>query len=155
MDLEIERKFLVRGDAWRAGEAGVLYRQGFFRVTDRIVVRVRIEGERAFLAVKVLIDAMTRREFTYAIPHGDAVELLNLCPHPPVEKYRYRRPFGGLTWEIDEFLGENEGLIVAEVELSSPNQEIVKPDWVGREVTDDPRYLNVNLAAEPYRRWGL
>lgn len=153
MAIEIERKFLVRGDTWRTGEQGVLYRQGFLKVSDRVVVRIRIEGDVAFLAIKVLLDQVTRREYSYLIPVEDAVEILKLCPHPPIEKYRYRRPWGGMTWEIDEFLGENEGLIVAEVELEHPDQEIAKPEWLGPEVTDDLRYLNVNLAEQPYRRW--
>ncbi|MCX7635243.1 MAG: CYTH domain-containing protein [Syntrophales bacterium] len=153
MAIEIERKFLVRGDAWRSGAAGVLYRQGFLKVSDRIIVRIRIEDDAAFLTVKTLVDQVTRQEFSYSIPLDDAREILKLCPHPPMEKYRYRRHEGGLTWEIDEFLGENEGLIIAEVELDTPDQQIVKPDWIGAEVTDDPRYLNVNLAERPYRQW--
>jgi adenylate cyclase len=154
MGIEIERKYLVHGDTWRRGQPGVLYRQGFLRSSVECVIRVRIQGEQAFLTIKGRTESISRLEFEYAIPMVEAQEMLDqLCSHPLMEKYRYIRSFAGLEWEIDEFLGDNQGLVVAEVELRSEDQTITTPEWVEREVTDDPRYLNVNLAIKPYTQW--
>jgi adenylate cyclase len=154
MGIEIERKFLVRGETWRNGEPGVLYRQGFLRSSVECVVRVRVQGEQAFLTIKGPTQGISRQEFEYPIPMGEAQEMLDkLCSQPLMEKFRYFRSYAGLTWEIDEFLGDNRGLVVAEVELQSADQAISKPDWVGQEVSGDPRYLNVNLAVKPYSQW--
>jgi CYTH domain-containing protein len=110
-------------------------------------------GDKAYLTIKGMAVGATRPEFEYEIPYQDAKELLNLCEMPLIEKDRYRLEEGGVVWEIDEFLGENRGLIVAEVELESEDQPFTKPDWVGEEVTGDPRYFNSNLIKKPYTKW--
>jgi len=154
MAKEIERKFLVVGDAWRGLVPGIRYRQGYLSTVKERTVRVRRAGEKAFLTVKGLSVGATRAEFEYAIPPTDAEEMLDaLCERPIVEKTRYRIPFTGLTWEVDEFAGANAGLIVAEVELADEAQAFALPDWIGREVTGDPRYFNANLVARPYSTW--
>lgn len=154
MGVEIERKFLVCGDAWRDLAAPLLLRQGYLSSHPERVVRVRIEGEAAMMTVKGRSVGASRGEWEYPIPLADAEELLTrLCEQPLVEKYRRRIAFGGLIWEVDEFLGANAGLVVAEVELSSEEQVFDKPDWVGAEVSDDARYFNSNLIRHPYTQW--
>jgi CYTH domain-containing protein len=154
MGQEIERKFMVQSDAWRTGQPGILCRQGYLVGSIDCTVRVRIHGEDGFLTIKGRQQGISRPEFEYAIPAAEAQEMLDrLCPHPLVEKYRFVREYGGLKWEIDEFIGDNQGLVVAEVELRSVDQSFARPDWLGREVSDDPRYLNVNLATRPYGKW--
>ena len=157
MAKEIERKFLVTGDAWRSGVTGVPYRQGYLGAgaDARCTVRARIAGERAFLTVKGRAAGGSRDEYEYPIPVADAEEMLErLCPGGLIEKFRYRVPFAGHTWEVDEFSGENAPLVVAEVELVRIDAEVTLPSWVGREVTYDPRYTNAALARFPYSRWG-
>lgn len=154
MGKEIERKFLVTTQGWRAGPPGVSIRQGYLVQTDNCTVRVRVRGEEGFLTIKGLTSGISRAEYEYSIPLNEAGELLDkLTSGGLIEKYRYRREHGGLTWEVDEFLGENRGLVVAEIELERPDQEISLPDWVGQEVSDDPRYYNASLASTPYTRW--
>ncbi len=154
MGKEIERKFLVVGDTWRGLAPGARYRQGYLSTAKERTVRVRIAGEQAFLTVKGLSMGAVRAEFEYAIPAVDAEEMLDaLCERPIVEKIRYRIPFAGLTWEVDKFGGVNAGLIVAEVELADEAQTFDRPDWIGREVTGEPRYFNANLVARPYSTW--
>jgi CYTH domain-containing protein len=117
-------------------------------------VRVRVVGDRGFLTIKGKSEGISRSEFEYGIPVEDAEEMLDtLCDRPLSEKMRYVLDVEGVRWEVDEFQGENEGLILAEVELSDADQEIVLPDWVGQEVSDDPRYFNANLAKHPFTRW--
>jgi CYTH domain-containing protein len=152
MGIEIERKFLVVGDAWRQGE-GVSYAQGYLNRDAERTVRVRIAGDRAFLTVKGVSKGATRAEFEYEIPVTDASQLLELSDGPVVRKVRRLVEYEGSTWEVDEFLGDNAGLVVAELELDSEDATFAKPAWLGREVTDDPRYYNSNLAAHPYSRW--
>ena len=152
MTTEIERKFLVTGADWQNADP-VYYCQGYLSRDKLRTVRVRIAGDRGFLTVKGLTRGACRAEFEYAIPLADARSLLLLCDGPTVEKYRRVIPHAGLDWEVDEFLGENAGLVIAEVELESEDQEIIRPDWVGAEVTNDPRYYNANLAGTPYRLW--
>ena len=152
MGIEIERKFLVVGDAWRQGE-GVSYAQGYLNRDAERTVRVRIAGDRAFLTVKGVSRGATRAEFEYEIPVTDASQLLELSDGPVVRKVRRLVEYEGSTWEVDEFLGDNAGLVVAELELDSEDATFAKPAWLGREVTDDPRYYNSNLAAHPYSRW--
>jgi CYTH domain-containing protein len=152
MGTEIERKFLVTGDGWRQG-AGVAYAQGYLNRDPQRTVRVRIAGDRAFLTVKGASRGATRAEFEYEIPLEDASKLMELSDGPVVTKRRRVIEHAGSTWEVDEFEGENAGLVVAELELESENQAYAKPDWLGREVTDDPRYYNSSLAANPYHRW--
>jgi len=153
MPQEIERKFLVKGDAWRTG-AGTRIRQGYLRNQIEGVVRVRTKGERAYLTIKGNTTGITRLEFEYQIPVEEADQILDeLCIKPLIEKIRYVITAGGFKWEIDEFLGENSGLIVAEIELEAENQSFPKPDWLGREVSDDFRYHNANLVKNPYSKW--
>jgi CYTH domain-containing protein len=151
MSSEIERKFLVRGDGWRPGPPGVLQRQGYLSAEDP-TVRVRIEGDRATLTVKGAQRGLARAEFEYGIPLADARELLDLCG-ALVEKTRHLREFGGRRWEVDVFHGPNEGLIIAEVELSREDEEVALPPWVGAEVSHDPRYRVASLSRRPYREW--
>ena len=154
MGREIERKFLVTGDAWRAGATGIRYRQGYLSTDPERTVRVRIEGTKAKLTVKGPNRGASRDEFEYDIPTADADQMLNeRCLKPLIEKTRYPIPFGGRTWEVDVFAGDNRGLVVAEVELQSENEQVELPPWVSREVTDDPRYYNSNLARTPFTSW--
>lgn len=154
MSAEIERKFRVVGDAWRTLGTGTPFRQGFLSTIKERVVRVRRAGEKGSITVKGVTRGITRLEFDYEIPAADADRMLDdLCHQPIIEKTRYRIDHGGLTWEVDEFAGENAGLIVAEVELTSEEQAFDKPGWVGEEVSGDPRYFNSNLVSHPYNRW--
>jgi adenylate cyclase len=152
MGIEIERKFLVTGDGWRQGE-GTRYSQGYLNRDARRTVRVRIAGEHAFLTVKGVSTGATRSEFEYAIPASDARQLLRLADGPVIEKIRRIVVHAGSRWEVDEFFGDNAGLVVAELELESEDQAFARPDWLGREVTDDARYYNSNLAAHPFKDW--
>ena len=154
MPQEIERKYLVRLQHWKPTTAGVLYRQGYLSSVKERVVRVRIAEEQAYLTVKSLMRGVTRLEFEYAIPVSDAATMLDLlCERPLIEKTRYREAFGGRTWDIDVFHGDNEGLVVAEVEVTSESERVEAPPWLGREVSSDPRYLNSNLISNPYKNW--
>lgn len=154
MATEIERKFLVRGDAWRKGAAAVRIEQGYLLVSDERTVRVRIRGDQGFLTIKGRQSGATRPEFEYPIPVEDARQLIDhLCIHPTICKIRHTQNWRGFTWEIDEFEKENTGLVVAEIELQHPDQPFPFPTWIGEEVTDDPRYLNSNLAIHPYKDW--
>lgn len=152
MALEIERKFLVTGYEWRKAEGTVL-RQGYLSTHPESTVRVRIEGARATLDVKGITRGATRSEYEYDIPTEDAAELLRLCEPPLIEKVRRRLEHGGLVWEVDEFLGDNQGLVVAEVELDREDRPFTKPPWVGEEVTHDSRFYNANLVANPFTKW--
>ena len=153
MGVEIERKFLVTGEAWRRESSGVSLRQGYLSTVPERVVRVRTQGDLAVLTIKGLSVGAKRAEFAYEIPLDDGLQLLELCKKPLIEKTRYEIEHAGLTWEVDEFHGVNEGLIVAECELESEDQPIEIPDWVGAEVTADPRYYNANLIARPFSTW--
>ncbi|GAB3537311.1 CYTH domain-containing protein [Noviherbaspirillum agri] len=154
MGVEIERKFLVRNQDWKALGQGVLLRQGYLSSAPERIVRVRIEGNTAMLTIKGRTSGMTRSEWEYPVPMQDAQVFLDkLCERPIIEKYRYRIPFEGLVWEVDEFLGENAGLVVAEVELKSEQQAFARPEWIGDEVTHDARYFNANLLRLPYTKW--
>lgn len=156
MGKEIERKFLVKGNEWRDQiERTIHTSQGYLASGSDCTVRVRLQQERAFLTVKGKTEGMTRPEYEYEIPAADAREMLDaLCPQPYIEKIRYEVRYAGKKWEVDEFLRENEGLIMAEVELESEDEQIELPSWAGEEVTDDPRYSNACLAKNPYPRWG-
>ena len=154
MHTEIERKFLVRGDGWRGRAEPVPYRQGYLARTSDRVVRVRIAGDRGFLTVKIKSGAISREEFEYPVPFEDARAMLDaLSPGEIIEKYRYTFEEKGSVWEVDEFLGANRGLVVAEIELKSEEQDFDKPDWLGEEVSRLSRYLNVELARNPYCGW--
>ncbi len=154
MATEIERKFLATSDAWRVGAPGVRICQGYLNRDPERTVRVRLAGEKAFLTIKGTTTGISRQEFEYEIPPADARALLDLCLPTLVDKIRHKRWHGGHCWEIDEFLGENAGLIVAEIELPAADTEFARPDWVGQEVSDDPRYYNARLAVEPWSSWG-
>lgn len=155
MGLEIERKFLVCSDLWRDGPPGVSYRQGYLARDMERTVRVRVAGTMAFLTVKGARSGLSRAEFEYPIPMVDAEAMLRMCLPPLIEKVRYRRSHAGFVWEIDEFFGENAGLLVAEIELPAEDTAFEKPVWAGREVSDDPRYFNSRLAEHPYSEWGV
>jgi CYTH domain-containing protein len=152
MAKEIERKFLVKEGTWR-NEKGTEYRQGYLNSAKERIVRVRTIDDKGYLTIKGITVGASRTEFEYQIPRQDADQLLDLCEKPLIEKIRYQVVEGDFVWEIDEFLEENKGLIVAEVELESEDQEFPKPDWVGKEVTGDPRYFNSNLIKNPYTMW--
>jgi adenylate cyclase len=151
--VEIERKFLPKSEEWRALGEPLLLRQGYLSSDPARVVRVRIEGDQAFMTIKGKSVGATRGEWEYPIPLGDAKELLALCEQPLIEKFRRKIEFAGKVWELDEFLGANLGLVVAEIELSSEDQPFERPDWIGAEVTDDPRYFNSALARHPFSSW--
>jgi len=154
MGTEIERKFLVKGDDWRSPAKGAACRQGYLNSAKERTVRIRTIDERAFLTIKGLTVGATRAEYEYEIPVADCDAMLDaLAEKPIIEKKRYKVPLEGVTWEIDEFFGDNTGLIVAEVELNSEGQTFPKPEWVGEEVTADPRYFNSNLIKHPYGKW--
>ena len=154
MAKEIERKFLVKGDVWRSLAEGTKYRQGYLNSAKERVVRVRTINDKGFLTIKGITVGATRSEFEYEIPLEDTDFMLDqLCEQYLIEKNRYKIKQGELVWEVDEFFGRNDGLIVAEVELTSEDQEFEKPDWIGEEVTSDPRYFNSNLVKEPFTEW--
>ncbi len=153
MALEIERKFLVNNGTWRK-EQGVMYRQGYLNSVKERTVRVRIIGNKGYLTVKGISRGAVRAEYEYEIPVVEAEAMLDdLCEKPLIEKLRYKIACKGFVWEVDEFCGENQGLIVAEVELESEDQTFEKPEWIGEEVTKDQRYFNANLIHHPYCRW--
>lgn len=154
MGQEIERKFLVKGTEWKALGTGTLYRQGYLSSVKERTVRVRIAGEKGFLTIKGVNKGVTRTEFEYPIPTEEAGAMLDaLCERPLIEKTRFVIPIDGYTWEVDEFHGENDGLVVAEVELTSADEKPPLPAWVGEEVSSDPRYFNSNLAKKPFKTW--
>ena len=155
MAKEIERKFLVASDSWRATATGKHYCQGYIATAQPgHSVRVRIAGEQAFLTIKGPSQGLSRAEFEYEIPLGDAQEMLKtLCDRPLIEKTRYRLPIGPVVWEIDEFTGENAGLIIAEVELNHEAQLVELPEWLGQEVSGEAKYYNQSLVKYPYSQW--
>lgn len=155
MAREIERKFLVVNDEWRAGVTSTAcYRQGYLSDGGKCSVRVRVDGRRGFLNLKSATLDIERTEYEYEIPLADAEEMLDqLCEGLLVEKRRHFVPHEGHTWEIDVFDGDNQGLVIAEIELDEVGSAFSLPPWAGREVSDDPRYYNVYLARTPYLRW--
>lgn len=153
MGQEIERKFLVQGDTWRSLAVGQVYRQGYLPTED-CTVRVRVVGKTGFLTIKGPNVGISRAEFEYEIPAQDALDMMDaLCVTPLIEKMRYRVQLNELTWEVDEFMGDNAGLIMAEVELENERQIIDLPEWIGEEVSHDPRYFNSSLAKYPFSQW--
>jgi adenylate cyclase len=153
MALEIERKFILKEGDWR-NEKGTLYRQGYLNSAKERTVRVRIINDQGYLTVKGISRGAVRVEYEYEIPLAEATAMLDdLCEKPLIEKMRYTIAINGLVWEADEFFGENLGLLMAEVELEREDQPLTKPDWIGEEVTDDPRYYNANLIHHPYSKW--
>ncbi len=155
MAVEIERKFLLRDESWREQVADSRPMAQGYLGGDYSSVRVRISGRQAWLNIKSLELGVQRLEFEYPIPLEDAREMLEkLCGGRRIEKIRHRVPWKGHCWEVDEFLDENAGLVVAEIELQSPDEVFERPPWLGREVTDDERYYNVALVQNPWRQWG-
>jgi adenylate cyclase len=151
--MEIERKFLVDTALWTPRGAGTRYTQGYLSSAKERTVRVRREGDRAVLTIKGPTRGISRLELEYPIPLADAEAMFPLCEQPLIEKVRHAEEHGGRTWEIDVFAGENAGLVVAEVELAHENDLVDVPPWAIREVSDDPRYYNANLIANPYKNW--
>ena len=154
MAKEIERKFLVRDNRYRQSAKPILYRQGYLSTAKDRVVRVRIKAGRAFLAVKGITNGVTRTEYEYEIPLSEAEHMVaELCEQPVIEKSRYKIEHNGLMWDVDEFHGPNEGLVIAEVHLRDENQQITLPEWIGLEVSGDARYFNSSLVHNPYCNW--
>jgi adenylate cyclase len=153
MAAEIERKFLLADDSWRDGSPGVRIAQGYLSQDPDRTVRVRIAGGGAWLTIKGRSEGIARAEFEYEIPPADAAELLEMCLPSVIDKTRHLVNYGGHVWEIDVFHGENEGLVVAEVELADPSISPVMPPWAGAEVSSDARYFNSCLATNPFKKW--
>ena len=155
MAIEIERKFLLRDDSWQTcADGGVVIRQGYLAGSEKSSIRVRIADDRANINIKSATLDITRQEYEYPVSIEEANEMLDtLCEGPLIEKTRYLVHHAKHCWEIDVFSGDNQGLIVAEVELGSVNEDIERPDWLGEEVSDDARYYNVCLVRHPYKDW--
>jgi len=155
MAKEIERKFLAASEDWRkVADKGTHYRQGYLSTVKERTVRVRTIDDKGFLTIKGITVGVSRAEYEYEIPAAEANEILsNLCEKPLIEKKRYKIAHDGLVFEVDEFFGDNEGLTVIEVELTSEDQTFDKPAWLGPEVSGDPRYFNSNLTRNPYTTW--
>ena len=155
MGQEIERKYLVDHDKWQQIEkpTGQLYRQGYLVTDPNKTIRVRVTPVTAFLTIKGLSTGATRSEYEYEIPLKEAMELLDKFSVAELSKIRYKITFDNKVWEVDEFLGDNVGLIVAEIELTSEDESFGIPTWVDREVTEQEKYYNSNLATEPYKNW--
>jgi adenylate cyclase len=153
--LEIERKFLVDKEQWSltSKPGGIVYVQGYLSIDKDKIVRVRVAGEKGFLTIKGVSDTFSHPEFEYTIPPGDARELIQMYAVTRIEKVRTRIPVGNHVWEVDEFLGENEGLLMAEIELESPEESFYRPAWLGEEVTGDGRYYNAYLSLNPFCTW--
>lgn len=155
MATEIERKFLLKNDSWRTeANEGSMIRQGYLAGTGKSSIRVRVSGEKANINIKSATLDVTRQEYEYTIPLSEANEILDtLCEGPLIEKTRYHVQHDDHLWEVDEFYGDNQGLVVAEIELNSADENFERPDWVGEEVSDDTRYYNVCLVKHPYKDW--
>ena len=152
MAKEIERKFLVK-DSWQPQAAGITIAQGYLSTVPERTVRVRIKGDKGYLTIKGKNQGISRAEFEYEIPLADAEELLKLAEQPILSKVRYLEQHGNRLWEIDVFAGENQGLVVAEVELPDERADFSRPDWLGQEVSGDVRYYNANLIKNPFSLW--
>lgn len=154
MAIEIERKFLLKNDNWKSkADSGTVIKQGYLNASKERTVRVRVYGEQGFLTIKGKTENISRAEFEYTIPLEEALELLKLCEKPLIEKVRYLYSEEGNTWEIDVFDGDNKGLEIAEIELKSEDQAFSIPEWLGEEVSGDPRYFNSLLIKKPFRSW--
>jgi adenylate cyclase len=155
MATEIERKFLITNDNWRKdADKGIYMVQGYMGSNEKSSIRVRINGDKAHLNIKSKTIGIQRSEYDYPIPVAEAKEILeSLCDKPFIEKTRFLVMHDGHEWEIDVFSGDNEGLIVAELELDSADENFTLPDWAGKDVSDDPRYYNICLVTHPYKDW--
>lgn len=155
MAAEIERKFLLADDSWRGAVVSTAdYCQGYMANTGKASIRVRVAGDKAYINIKGATLSIERTEYDYAIPAEDGREMLaRFCVGELIEKRRHIVPYEGHRWEIDVFTGINEGLVMAEIELSHVDEEFARPPWLGEEVSDDPRYYNVYLAEHPFPTW--
>ena len=155
MGYEIERKFLVDGDYKSKSFKAYPIKQGYLSLSGVSVVRVRLKGEKAYITVKssVVSGTLKRNEWEYEIPKDDAEEMLKLCEESLIDKTRYLVKVGKHVFEVDEFNGDNEGLLIAEVELEHEDEHFEKPEWLGEEVTDNVRYYNSFLSIHPYNKW--
>ena len=153
MPLEIERKYLVISSAYKTGAKLVEITQAYLTIQDNLAIRVRIEEHHASITIKSKISERVNREYEYNIPLDEAHSLMNLSHHSHITKTRHLVDYKNHMWEVDEFHGDNEGLIVAEIELDDKNEKFEMPPWLGEEVTADYRYLNSNLAQIPHKIW--
>lgn len=156
MGKEIERKFLVKSDIYKSLAVGTHYHQGYVPTVNGMTVRIRIAGKKAYITMKDHAVGFSRHEYEYPIPVEDAKQMLELmCAKPQIEKYRYKIPASTpqLYWEVDEFMGDNAGLVVAEIEIPSEDTTFELPEWIGEEVTGDKRYYNSHLCNNPYKNW--
>ena len=153
MPLEIERKFLVTSDDYKLSAKIVEIKQAYLSIDENMAIRVRLEGIQASINIKSKASERINHEFEYVIPLDEAQSLIRMSSYLVIEKTRHMVKYEGKTWEVDEFHADNEGLTVAEIELDDENEVFEKPPWLGKEVTDDYRYLNSNLAKEPFASW--
>jgi len=153
MGMEIERKYLLINDDWRPLGVPVRYIQGYLLADSEVTIRVRVNDQNGYLTIKGRLQGFSRQEYEYIIPLDEALELLGMCTIPVIDKFRTKVLFEGKIWEIDEFAGENIGLIVAEIELESEDETFSIPHWIGEEVTGDIRYYNSYLARNPFKDW--
>jgi adenylate cyclase len=155
MGIEIERKFLVDHEKWNklSKPEGTHFRQGYLLNKDNKTIRIRTTDKQGFITFKGATEGISRKEFEYKIPTEDGTELLDIFAKSEIEKIRFRIEFEGKLWEVDQFLGDNEGLIMAEIELQSETETFKQPDWIAKEVTDDERYYNSYLSIHPFKRW--
>jgi adenylate cyclase len=153
MPIEIERKFLVTHDGWRAHASARRIAQGYLSRDPDRVVRVRLVGDTGYVTIKGRTTGISRAEFEYAIPVADARELLSICVPTVIDKTRHEVEVDGFTWEIDEFHGGNSGLVVAEIELPAEDTHFERPEWLGAEVSSDFRYTNSYLSEHPFSTW--
>ena len=153
MAKEIERKFLVNQKAWTKQGDALAITQGYISVDPERTVRVRIIGSEAYLTIKGKTSGITRDEFEYPIPLADAMDLLKMTIYPPLEKIRHHVNFEGKLWEVDEFLGANSGLMIAEIELLNENEALTKPTWIAEEVSGNKQYYNSSLVKYPFNEW--
>lgn len=154
MGIEIERKFLVKSDEWRPLGKQIFYQQGYLLADKNRTIRIRTFDEKGFITIKGSSKGISRSEFEYEIPVEEAKMILEtLCEKPLIKKYRTKIKFNNLIWEVDEFIDENYGLIIAEVELEHENQKIKIPNWIGKEVSGDIKYNNSMLVKNPFTKW--
>jgi len=153
MPLEIERKFLVISEDYQQNSKSVYIKQAYLSADENMAIRVRIEKNQATINIKSKKSERVNHEFEYIIPMDEAISLIKMSPYPLIEKTRHVVKYEGKTWEVDKFHGDNEGLTVAEIELDNENEEFGMPPWLGEEVTADSRYLNSNLAVNPFSKW--
>lgn len=154
MAIEIEKKFLVKSSDWKNLGSKKFYRQGYLLISKDLTIRIRTIETSGFITIKGKKIGISRKEFEYQVPLEDALEMINnMCEKPIIEKYRTTIKINDIFWEVDEFIGDNQGLVIAEVELNDENQKIILPDWVGEEVTNDYRFTNSYLVKHPFKDW--